>query len=58
MDDLTVMAQTEKEMQRIVNRCLITNSKDKDVVIINNIQCNAKGNCDLKCRMYNASFMY
>ena len=58
MDDLTVLAQTEKEMQRIVNRCLVTNAKNKDVVIVNNIQCNVKGNCDLKCRMCNVRFTY
>ena len=58
MDDLTVLAQTEKEMQKIVNKCLIANSKDKDLVIVNNIQCNSKGNCDLKCSVLNPTFMY
>ena len=57
MDDLTVLTQTEKDIQRVVNKCLIANSKNKDVLIINNIQCSAKGGCDLKCSTRNFSLI-
>ena len=49
MDDLNVLADDEKEMQKVVNKCISSNSKAKDWIIVDNVHCFSKDNCDLKC---------
>lgn len=44
-----MLADDEKEMQRVVNKCLSSNSKTKDWIIVDNVHCFSKENCDLKC---------